>query len=395
MGTESIVIQEGYALYMTQVIPCIDKMVAALDADGIVPSFITGHSLGGATATAYAQFLSAGSNVIGTSTFLVTFGAPPTAWGSATAYPKYILGVKTVTPTPTGPSAPLSEVTTGSVRFFHKFDPVPSSDLYMNKWEHTTAKALLLYDMPMTRCFSAGTPSCVSESGAYLTDSALDADWANMVDEQLSELHSFLCTGYDVKPSGYMFSGPAAKTYYSYMNMFNPMPCAEVLVSNIYESLVANGVAILGDEAPFVPKETFAECTESYLGTVKAYFKTYLASDLEGFRGGKNWETDYLEHTTFVLAWGLMYVHMTYPNYPLCATKGYGDYTYMGGKGFDKDPVETFTDKLQAHLPGWTPGTGSGDGKYGFGEYDWESKNQPTYQAMYGDLADFWETQTP
>merc|ERR1711988_831066 len=110
-----------------------------------------------------------------------------------------------------------------------------------------TAKALLLYDMPMTRCFSAGTPSCVSESGAYLTDSALDADWANMVDEQLSDLHSFLCTGYDVKPSGYMFSGPAAKTYYSYMNMFNPMPCAEVLVSRIYGVVPWDGQGVLQD----------------------------------------------------------------------------------------------------------------------------------------------------
>merc|ERR1719502_188821 len=75
---KQIVIQEGYALYMTQVIPCIDKMVAQLDSLGIVPSFITGHSLGGATATAYAEFLSEGSSIMGTTTFLVTFGAPPT-----------------------------------------------------------------------------------------------------------------------------------------------------------------------------------------------------------------------------------------------------------------------------------------------------------------------------
>merc|ERR1711968_346899 len=285
---------------------------------------------------------------------------------------------------------------TKSIRFFHKFDPVPSALLYKNSWEHKTEEALLLFDMPMSACYNPETPSCAMTTGApYNTRSYVPWSFRWETNMGVDSLHNFLCDSYDVKASGYLLSGKKSETYFSYMNMFNPMPCAEVLVSNVYESLKTNGIQLAPMNAPFVPLENFAECTETYLGTVKAYYKTYLASDLEGFRGSKDWEEDWLEHTTFVLAWGLMYVHMTYPNYPLCATKGYGDYTYMGGKGFDKDPVETFTDKLQAHLPGWTPGTGSGDGKYGFGEYDWESKNQPTYQAMYGDLADFWETQMP
>merc|ERR1719502_1548967 len=261
----------------------------------------------------------------------------------------------------------------------------------------------MLYDMPLNRCYRAFTPSCATlDTGVDTSTAARDStgwklDWSfqDEMESATENLYSYLCDNADVMPSGYKLTGSASAKYYSYMNMFNPMPCAEVLISNVYESLKTNGINLAPGMEPFKPLETFAECTETYLGTIKAYYGTYLASDLEAFRGGKDWEEDWLEHTTFVLAWGLMYVHMTYPNYPLCATKGYGDYTYMGGKGFDKDPVETFTDKLQAHLPGWTPGTGSGDGKYGFGEYDWESKNQPTYQAMYGDLADFWETQMP
>merc|ERR1711871_1617686 len=83
--TSQVVLQEGYALYMTQVIPCIDKMVASLDEIGIVPSFVTGHSLGGATATVYAEFLMAGdslrgSELFGSSMYLATFGSPPTVW---------------------------------------------------------------------------------------------------------------------------------------------------------------------------------------------------------------------------------------------------------------------------------------------------------------------------
>merc|ERR1711998_531176 len=51
------------------------KMVASLDESGIAPAYIVGHSLGGATATAYSQFLAAGPLEFGEDTFLVTFGA--------------------------------------------------------------------------------------------------------------------------------------------------------------------------------------------------------------------------------------------------------------------------------------------------------------------------------
>merc|ERR1711871_1615807 len=188
------------------------------------------------------------------------------------------------------------------------------------------------------------------------------------------------------KASGYLLSGKKSETYFSYMNMFNPMPCAEVLVSNVYESLVTNGITLLADSAPFVPHETFAECTESYLGTLKAYYDTYLASDLEGFRGGKNWETDYLEHTTFVLAWGLMYVHLTYPNYPLCGGK-YGVNAFYGCDS--TAPANDFVQIIKKHLPGFTRGTGSG----GYGLYNWQSGDHPSFKAMYGDMEDFWDSQ--
>merc|ERR1712146_722365 len=127
-------------------------------------------------------------------------------------------------------------------------------------------------------------------------------------------------------------------------------------------------------------------------GTIKAYYKLYLASDLEGVRGAKDWEEDWLEHTTFVLSWGLMYVHLTYPNYPLC--EGYGDFSYMKD-AIDEDPAQTFVNKIKTHLPGFTPGAGSGTGTYGFNEYDYESRSQPSFDAMYSDLSGFWDTQAP
>merc|ERR1711871_972184 len=392
--TKQIVIQEGYALYMTQVIPCIDKMVAALDKLGIVPSFITGHSLGGATATAYAEFLSAGSSVMGTDMFLVTFGAPPTAYGAPSVIPNYEIGVKTMgTPAPVlNYFTTTTGATKGSIRFFHKFDPVPSALLYMNAWEHATEKALLLFDMPTTSCRNAKTPSCAQITSGVTTTTRAPVNWFfdKSTDYAVSQLHDFLCDEYDVIPSGYMFYGKSGYSYFSYMNMFNPMPCAEVLISNVYESLKTNGINLAPGMEPFKPLETFAECTETYLGTIKAYYGTYLASDLEAFRGGKDWEEDWLEHTTFVLAWGLMYVHMTYPNYPLCSTyKGYGSYRFMGGDS--PDPAADFIETIKYHLPGFTRGSGSGN--LGFGKYSWQSSNQPDFKRMYGGLADFWQDQ--
>jgi len=278
-----------------------------------------------------------------------------------------------------------------SLRFFHKFDPVSSSLLYLNKWAHATEFGMMLYDFPMTSCRSK-LPSCATTSTGTAviprdtTGWTTDFTFQMEMDDATGSIHEFLCDDYDVQPSAVTMSGNKGKLYYSYMNMFNPMPCAEVLVSNVYESLKTNGITVAAGLEPFVPAETFYECTETYLGTLKAYYTTYLASDLEEFRGDKDWETDWLEHSTFVLAWGLMYVHLTYPNYPLCGGK-YGVNAFYGGDS--TDPANDFVQIIKQHLPGFTPGTGSG----GYGPYNWQSGDHPSFKAMYGDMEDFWDSQ--
>merc|ERR1712054_739384 len=166
--------------------------------------------------------------------------------------------------------------------------------------------------------------------------------------------------------------------------MFNPMPCGEVILSAIHKTLKYNAISFAPNKVPFTPKETFFDCSMTYIGTLSAYYSTYLASDLEDFRGGKDWENGWLEHVTFNLAWGLLFVHMTYPFYPMC-----GEYGEVDGikPGMDKNPINTFMDTIKESLPGFSPGpVGSG---YGFGPYDYESGegvSDPTEA-----LTKFWE----
>merc|ERR1712146_874231 len=77
--------------------------------------------------------------------------------------------------------------------------------------------------------------------------------------------------------------------------------------------------------APFIPFENVGECTTSYAATVQAYFFTYLASDIESVRdpiGSIDSIEDALMVMAFYAAWGLFYIHQTYPNYAMCVSEG-------------------------------------------------------------------------
>merc|ERR1719421_2169106 len=78
------VVTNGLAQYLYQLINCVDSLyweigdpmiTTMLGIDKV--DYITGHSLGGAAATLYTQLQIPGG-MIGTDTFLVTFGAPAT-----------------------------------------------------------------------------------------------------------------------------------------------------------------------------------------------------------------------------------------------------------------------------------------------------------------------------
>lgn len=56
----------------------------------------------------------------------------------------------------------------------------------------------------------------------------------------------------------------------------------------------------------------------------------------------------------FYAAWGLFFIHMTYPNYPLCVdpgTGGYGQYEYMEPQTLQDNAVLNALDKVQENLP--------------------------------------------
>merc|ERR1719502_2416088 len=121
-----------------------------------------------------------------------------------------------------------------------------------------------------------------------------------------------------------------APEYYSYTNMMNPFPCVETILAQSY----LYDPSSYAGWAPFIPFENVVQCTTSYAATVEAYFFTYLASDVESIRdpvGNIQSVEDALMVMAFYAAWGVFYVHQTYPNYAMCVSSGsgYGDYAYM------------------------------------------------------------------
>jgi hypothetical protein len=359
------VVTEGLALYMFQLINCVDSIYYAIPGK---VSYITGHSLGGSAATLYSQ-LQMGSPIptIGHETFLVTFGAPATAsreclsgtcpdlkyyWGSKStsvikgdaAMMQKIsqIGLDSMYSTPSKCLGFANKVAPGqvafipgSMRMMHKFDPVPSMGFGFGRWSHATEYAMLLFDMP--GCKDA-FPDCASRLARSTSRAPMGGD-----------VDSYLCDAHDVAASGKFFM--CAPEYYSYTNMMNPFPCVETIMAQTY---LVDSSSFAG-WAPFIPFENVVECTTSYAATVQAYFFTYLASDIESVRNPLANIQDYedaLMVLGFYAAWGVFYVHQTYPNYAMCVSSGsgYGEYSHMNGP---VHPSENGVKDVAVKIPGF------------------------------------------
>lgn len=201
----------------------------------------------------------------------------------------------------------------GSMRFMHKFDPIPSMGFGFGHWSHMTEYAMVLFDMPGCKG-KFKIPECAQPTASPMTGNRIDG---------------YLCD-MGVVASGKFFM--CAPEYYSYTNIFNPFPCFETILAQTY---LYDPTSYAG-WAPFIPFENVEECTTSYVATVQAYFFTWLASDIESVRdpiGSIDSVEDALMVMAFYAAWGLFYIHQTYPNYAMCVSSGsgYGDYTYMDG----------------------------------------------------------------
>jgi hypothetical protein len=306
-GTTTVVTTEGYALYLGQMIYCMSVLAA-----GKKEPYVTGHSLGGSAAALYASL------GVNSDAFLVTFGSSPMFPKSSMTTNVSPLGsmwvnmydLKTTKNTEGDTFKYPFGVYPKSVRFFHKFDPIPSDLLWGSAWVHAAEKAYLLSDTPGCK-FS---PSSASSAGYNY--------WAAMYMPTLSDIYTFVCSDYDVSQSSQLFGGKSGATYYSYFSFFNPFPCADVVISETYKILDAS-MEWYGPK-PFVTFETMEECTTSFTGTLDAYFDTFIGLYMFDSRIiDLDTEADQLQAITYFGNFALGYVHSTYPFYVL--GEEYGD----------------------------------------------------------------------
>merc|ERR1711998_602587 len=196
-----------------------------------------------------------------------------------------------------------------SVRFFHKFDPIPSDLLWGSNWVHATEKAYLLSDTPGCK----STPSCGGGKLSYKMKRRLSSELSM---PSLSELYSFVCTDYDVQTSSQAFGASTGAMYYSYFTFFNPFPCADVVLSETYKIMSAS-MEWYGP-TPFVTYETIEECTTSFAGTMDAYFATFVGANMMDIRAvDLADEADAIQSAMCFSIFWLSYVHSTYPFYAL------------------------------------------------------------------------------
>merc|ERR1719231_1331024 len=261
-----VVTTEGYALYLGQMLYCISVLT-----DGMEEPYVTGHSLGGSAASLYASLgVSPGA-------FLVTFGSSPMFPKTAFETKRSPVGSKWVNMVDLTSTENTKSVTfyypfqvyPASVRFFHKFDPIPSDLLWGSQWVHAATTAYLLSDYP----------GC---DGEMKGSAPAGLRGRNKRAGDLSKLYSFVCDDYDVQQASQPFSSWTGAMYYSYFNMINPFPCAEVLVGETYLMMeMADKYAFSWHgPRPFVPYEKLEQCVESFAGTMDAYFGTFLGINM-------------------------------------------------------------------------------------------------------------------
>merc|ERR1711988_954058 len=390
------VMTEGLAMYIYQLLNCIDSIFYNIGASGFKNvDYITGHSLGGSAATVYAQLQTPygkiGSPHNPQSAYLVTFGAPATfnrkclqgmcpqmkyAWGARATSVKvapeeimFLMEAATMHSLQDFESydACMGKVekvskyqlafVPNSIRFMHKFDPIPSIGFQMGEWSHGTQYGLLLFDLE--EC-AGRSPRC----------SMGTVESTGMVYEGVGTpeaLPDFLCSS-GVMPSAKMFQ--CNPEYYSYTNMFNPVPCLEVLLAQVYlyDKFLGDASYPADSLPPFLPFEDYDLCAASYTATVSMYYELYLAADIAMFPAMETdfqdiLDTKYYSDNELMIAigywavWSLIYVHMSYPNYPLCVDEGTPFYGAGGKMEGMVSPyangVASDLDKIKDAIPEW------------------------------------------
>jgi hypothetical protein len=380
LGGVPAILPRGQLDYMSSLMPCMKQYWRSnWMMTGAEPSFVTGHSLGGAAATLFHKSEAAWSNmqIRGEEGFdmdmfprLVTFGAAPTAYrGSGTpevviaCYPDdemedsenwFDVTIK-CDGTPenlwslkkgayTYPTMSSDDYTTFSalgfasacdpdnyspqgVRFFHKFDPIASVATWKGTYAHSVANAIMLWDEYDTSCSWGSEESCMATSNPEYFDS---------MTAHPNEITNYLCSGFNVQP----WAMPTVCTDYlsSYMTLFNPLPCGQIgfqiMFSELPDMLLGKdsdflenahiGYATVNNlqRNLFVPFEDFIDCSIGWLATLKAYYRAAVL------------DAPHLFGILMTFTW----THSTYGNYPLCIETGdSGEIQAYGGDFSDLD----------------------------------------------------------
>jgi hypothetical protein len=347
----------GYYRYMSSLLTCMDDMIAS-PFDGVsnsVPTFITGHSLGGAAATLYAQSKAEWLTQTDTTPRLVTFGAAPTAYVGPSptdgiAKPLIECKATVVGQTQTtgmvrrlgdtmstdvmgmyctsegfltasgmsfalgdrGVGAVCTEAPPLSVRFYHKFDPIPSIAVWGGQYAHSVQFPIMLADYSVDTC--RGESSCVISS-ASIDSSADDVDYWSY---RLRGTNPFLVTDYLCAEDSVQAAAmptTCESGISSYATMANPWPCGQIPVMKYWQNhgnLLTPTFSFKNMVWEFEDlKHTLMVVYEDYTDCVGDWYETFSTY----------WDRALIEMPySLGMMFTFTYVHSTYGLYPLCIT---------------------------------------------------------------------------
>jgi hypothetical protein len=363
IGEQPAIIPEGQYEYVESLVPCLVFFIDPNNGWGVYPdghantqpTFITGHSLGGAAATLFARgkaSWSTPSDPDGYYPRLVTFGAAPNSyragWARDLIVCKEPQGVSTSTPLYStycsaegdslseagyaayasyigGMSNYCSQSNQDSIRFFHKFDPIPSIAMWYGKFGHATEYAIMLYDMP-----DAG---CESDSGCAISAASLDTDYTfgdiGLDGTNPFMIKDYLCDKWAVEPKAVVTECLDMIT--SYMSFGNPWPCGQIITMRVWQEEMSDSeLASIGtidvqwgrsdntitsanmvdlEFGIFQKFEEYVDCVSAYEAALIAYVQSSII-DLPELAGA-----------LFSFTW----IHSTYGYYPLCTTSDGAD----------------------------------------------------------------------
>jgi hypothetical protein len=209
---------------------------------------------------------------------------------------------------------PCNTAPSGSVRFFHKFDPVPSIGSIASgssDFEHNTEYAAMVFDNPSASCDFAALNSCaisVDESDAFDYGTGGESNLINAY-----SIKEYMCYRHGATPMTIMTKCIDKIT--SYQTFLHPYPCAMLITQKLelpYEEFMAKGMdpdKLQIDLGYFlVAYEDFTTCSVSWFGTVLSSMPSAVYSG------------DADEVAIMALAFTFAWTHSAYALYPLCVS---------------------------------------------------------------------------